>query len=73
MGIDSMQISITLLPENTKKNLEVSSGTLIIDMLKSLQLSPDALIVLRKNKPIPIDTEIQKNDNLSILKVASGG
>ncbi len=68
-----MQISITILPENTKKNLEVSSGTIIIDMLKSLQLSPDALIVLRNNKPIPVDAEIQKDDQLSILKVASGG
>jgi sulfur carrier protein ThiS len=68
-----MQISITILPENTKKNLEVSSGTLIIDMLKSLQLSPDALIVLRNNKPIPVDEEVQKDDQLSILKVASGG
>ena len=73
MGIDSMQISVTILPEKTQKNLEVTDGTLIIDMLKSLKLSPDALIILRNNKPIPVDEEIQKNDQLSILKVASGG
>ena len=73
MGIDSMKVSITILPEKLTKIVEVSKGTLIIDMLRTLKLSPDALIVLRKNQPIPIDEELLKEEQLSIVKVASGG
>ena len=73
MGIDSMKISVTILPEKTKKTIELIKGTLIIDMLRSLNLSPDALVVLRNNQPIPVDEALIKEEQLSILKVASGG
>jgi sulfur carrier protein ThiS len=73
MGIDSMKISVTILPENSKKTIEVLKGTLIIDMLRTMKLLPDSLIVMRNNHPIPVDEELIKDEHLSILKVASGG
>jgi len=73
MGIDSMKISLTILPDKSTKTVEVVKGTLIIDLLRSLKLSPDSLIVLKNNQPIPIDEELHTAESLSILKVASGG
>jgi sulfur carrier protein ThiS len=73
MGIDSMKISFTLLPEQSTKTVEVTEGTPIIEVLRKLQLHPDALIILRNNTPIPIDEKLVKDEDLSVLKVASGG
>ncbi len=73
MGIDSMKITITLLPENTTQQLTIQKGTPIIDILKKIHLKPDGLIILRNNTPIPIDENLVHEESLSILKVASGG
>ena len=73
MGIDSMKISFTLLPEQLIKTVEVTKGTPIIEILRKLKLHPDALIIMRNNTPIPIDEKVVKDEKLSVLKVASGG
>ena len=73
MDIDSMKISLTIRPDNIHKNVDVKKGTIVIDLIRSLNLSPDALIVLKNNQPIPIDEELATDEPLDVLKVASGG
>jgi sulfur carrier protein ThiS len=73
MGIDSMKISVTILPDNSFKEVDIKSGSIIYDLLKKINLNPDALIILKDNKPIPIDDILKEDEKLTILKVASGG
>ena len=73
MGIDSMKISVILLPNNSLKEVELRSGSKIFDLLKKIHLKPDAIIVLKNNMPIPVDDTLTEGQKLTILQVASGG
>jgi len=73
MGIDSMKISVTILPDNLLKEVEIKSGSKIFDLIKKIHLKPDTLIVLKDSKPIPIDDILSEGQKLTILQVASGG
>jgi sulfur carrier protein ThiS len=61
------------MPSKTNKEIEMQKGSTIIELLKKMQLKPDTLIVLRDNKPIPIDDMLENDQELQIIQVASGG
>ena len=73
MGIVSMKINVTILPEKSTQKIEVKSGSKVTDLLQKMQLKPDTLIVLTNNLPIPVDDELHDNQEIQIIKVASGG
>ena len=73
MGIDSMKITLTISPDTTKKEVTIPRGSQVLDLLHKIQLKPDTLIVLRGNTPIPIDEVLDEEQELRILRVASGG
>jgi len=43
------------------------------DLVRSLGLRPDEVVVLRKKKPIPIDENIKNDDAITLIRVSSGG
>ena len=51
IGIDSMKITVKILPENSIKEVDLKSGSKVYDVLKKINLRPDALIVLKGNTP----------------------
>ncbi len=73
MGIDSMKILVKTLPDNNSKEIEIKSGSKIIDLLKRISLKPDSIIVLKDTSPVPVDDSIIEEQELTIIKVASGG
>jgi len=73
MGIDSMKILVKTLPDNNIKNIEIKSGSKIIDLLKKISLKPDSIIVLNDTSPVPVDENINEEQKITIIKVASGG
>jgi len=73
MGFDSMKIKVKIFPENSTKEIDVKPGSKVYDLLKKIQLKPDALIVLKENMPIPVDELLSEDQELRILQVASGG
>jgi sulfur carrier protein ThiS len=73
MGIDSMKIQLKTLPENTKKEIDIKSGSKIIDLIRKINLKPDSIVVLNDTIPVPIDDELTENQKLTIIKVSSGG
>ena len=73
MGIDSMKILLKTLPDNNTKEIEIKSGSKIIDILKKISLKPDSIIVLKGTSPVPVDDNIIEEHELTIIKVASGG
>ena len=68
-----MKIKVKLTRTNEKKEIELNTGSTVEDVLKKFNLKPDTVIVMNKNKPIPIDDEIKDEEELTILQVSSGG
>lgn len=68
-----MKIKVKFIPRNTWQEVDIQQGETVSDLLRSIQLRPDAFIVLRNNIPIPIDEVIKSNQDLCLLQVASGG
>lgn len=68
-----MKISIKLSRNNQEKELNLNKGSTVQDILKKIDIKPDTVIVMNKNRPIPIDEKIRENDQLTIIQVSSGG
>ena len=68
-----MKIKITLLRTNEKKEINLENNSKVENLLKKLNLKPDTIIILHKNKPIPIDDLLKDGQELTIMQVSSGG
>ena len=68
-----MKIKVQFVPRNTWQDVEVHQGATVSELLHSIHLRPDAFIVLRKTTPLPIDEVLNKEEELCVLQVASGG
>jgi sulfur carrier protein ThiS len=73
IGIGSMKIKVTIVPRNSSQEVVVKEGTPVSDVLRALQLRPDAFIVLKKNTPVPEDEVLVDDQDLCLVQVASGG
>ena len=71
----SIQLNITIILSKTKekRKLEFEKVLTVEQVLKKLNLKPDTVIVMSKNRPVPIDEEIKEEQELTILQVSSGG
>lgn len=52
---------------------ELPEGSTIEDLLSKLNCHPDAYIITKDSKPIPITRKIEDGDKVKLIKVASGG
>jgi len=66
-------IYVKILPQNISKEIDIASGLKMYDLLKKINLKPDNIIILRGNTPVPIDDILTDEQELTIIKVASGG
>ena len=71
----SIQLNITIIlsKNKEKRKLEFKKVLTVEQVLKKLNLKPDTVIVMSKNRPVPIDEEIKEGQELIILQVSSGG
>ena len=68
-----MKIKVKLSRINKIKEVNLETGSTIEDLLKKINLKPDTLIVMNKDKPIPIDDTLNDCQELTIIQVSSGG
>jgi len=68
-----MDIQVNLSRTNKTKKINLKKGSTIIDLLKKIDIKPDTVIIMKDNKPIPIDEELNTNQELTIIQVSSGG
>ena len=68
-----MKTTVSLLPSNTTKTVNIKTGATLMDLLKQLHLKPDSSIVLQGETPIPIDDDVADGKKYKIIQVASGG
>ena len=68
-----MKIIVKLLRSNITKEIDLKKGSNVEDLLKKVNLKPDTVIIMHKDRPIPIDKEINQGDSFTIMQVSSGG
>ena len=71
-GIE-MNVKITLVNDKKNFQLKLFKSAKAYDALKKLDIPPDTVIITRNKKPIPIDTPLEDDDKLDVLRVVSGG
>ena len=71
--IDSMQIKVKISRTKETKKISIKTGSTVKDVLKKINLKPDSVIIMNKNKPTPVDDEIKDGEEITILQVSSGG
>jgi len=64
---------VKILPKNIINEIDIENGSKMFHLLKKIDLRPDNVIILRGNTPVPVDELIRKEQNLTIIQVASGG
>ena len=68
-----MNITVKISRTNEIKTINLKDGTMVQDVLNKIKMKPDTLIVMNKNKPIPVDSELKGGEELTIIQVSSGG
>ncbi len=68
-----MKISVILSRTNQKKTIDIDEHTSIQEVLKKLLIKSDTCLTLLNNKPVPIDTELEKDQTITLIEVTSGG
>jgi sulfur carrier protein ThiS len=68
-----MKVTVKISRTKETKTIELNNGSLVQDVLKKINMKPDTLIVMNKSNPIPIDTELNGGEELTIIQVSSGG
>jgi len=68
-----MKINVKMVRTGETKKIILEKGSTVGDLLKKIKVRPDAIIVMSNDKPIPVDDALNEDQELVIIKVASGG
>ncbi len=68
-----MSVTVMLLPGRERRVVEVGKAADGFALLKGLGLNPENVIIIRDDRPIPVDSRIRPGDDLRIVRVVSGG
>jgi len=66
-----MNIAVTY--EGKKRKLDLDADSKVSDMLKTLDINAETVIVKINNEVEPEDIRIKKEDKIEIIKIISGG
>jgi sulfur carrier protein ThiS len=72
MGI-LMDVKVHLVNDDKSIELTLPDSALVSDSLIELEIPPDTVLITRNGQPIPLDSELVNKDELSIIRVLSGG
>ena len=68
-----VDIIVKLSRTNEIKKFNLDEGSTVEDLLKKINLKPDTILALFKDKPIAIDEVLKENQEITIVQVSSGG
>jgi len=68
-----LKIKVRIPKTNAIKEIQLTKGSNVGDLLKNLNVRPDTVIVMSKNMPIPVDDTLNENQEVTIIQVESGG
>jgi len=68
-----LKIKVKILSGGVKEqNLDVISESTYEELLESLHINPEIVLVFRGGNPVPLDEKVTP-DNVEILRVVTGG
>ena len=68
-----MKVKVKILSGGVKEQvLELSPDSTYEEMLKSLNINPEIVLVFRKGIPVPLDEKVT-SDSVELLRVVTGG
>ena len=68
-----MKIKVKILSGGVKEHyLDVHSSSTYEELLESLHINPEIVLVFRGGNPVPLDEKITP-ENIEILRVVTGG
>ena len=68
-----MKIKVKILSGGVKEqNLDVTLESTYEELLESLHINPEIVLVFRGGNPVPLDEKVTP-DNVEILRVVTGG
>ena len=70
---NAMEIAVKSGTSYDRRILHFKDSVKVQTILEKLNLNPDAVIVMKDNRPIPITSELKNNEDLIIITVKSGG
>ena len=68
-----MRVTADLVQSHRVEDIELAQGATGADLLEALGLAPDAHILLRGDRPIPMDEPLEDGERLVVLSAVSGG
>jgi sulfur carrier protein ThiS len=68
-----MEIVVQIVNDKQKHKLDLSEPGTPFDALKILEIPPDTVIITKDERPIPLDTQLEPNDHIAVIRVVSGG
>jgi len=68
-----MKVKVVLLPERSVRTVELERGADGFKLLSTVSINPENVIIIRGDKPIPVDSKIKQGDDLKVIRVVSGG
>jgi sulfur carrier protein ThiS len=69
----SEMIRVYLEMNDRTSEVSLSDGSTVEDLLRLGKLHPDAYIITRSSRPVPLTSKLLDGDRLKFIKVASGG
>ena len=70
---DLVVIKYRILPEMREGSIELKTPPRVFDLLRSLGISPDSVIVTVNGEVVSEDYVLRESDNVVIYRVVSGG
>ena len=68
-----MQLTVELIQARRTESVTLPAEATGLDLLRELHLAPDAHLVIRGDRPIPVDERLSDGEHLRILSAISGG
>ena len=73
-GVDNLgSLKLLLQKESREIDVEVNEGQTMIEVLKEAGLPIDGILIFDNGRPVPLDSEANTFDVLTIINVSSGG
>jgi sulfur carrier protein ThiS len=66
-------ITAELVQMRRTQHVELPEGSTGFDLLRELALAPDAHLVVRGERPLPLDEALIDEERIRVLSVVSGG
>lgn len=69
-----MEVTVELQAEERgTRTVEVPEEATAADVVEALSYHPEAHVVIREGTPLPLDAPIEDGDEVTVLRIVSGG